>query len=84
MTVKNTEGLIIVRILFLKKLILLDFLKFKFRLFYSIMADKNRELSSVKKSYLFLKKGILFILLIVHLELLIKINLKRYYRYLFL
>ena len=84
MTVKNTEGLIIVRILFLKKLILLEFLKFKFRLFYSIMADKNRELSSVKKSYFFLKKGILFILLIVHLELLIKINLKRYYRYLFL
>ena len=56
MTVKNTEGLIIVRILFLKKLILLDFLKFKFRLFYSIMADKNRELSSVKKSYLFFEK----------------------------
>ena len=78
MTVKKAllaDGLINLRMPFLKILRLLEFLIFRSRLFHCIMADTKKYFFG--KLCLALKKGTFYILLVQYSELLTRINLKR-------
>ena len=80
MAVKNTitvaDGLINLRILFLKILRLFASLIFRSTSFHFIMADRKNYL--FKKLCLLLKEGTFWILLVDYSDLVTRFNLKRY------
>ena len=69
------DGLINLRILFLKQWRMLKLIIFRSRLFHCIMADRKKYF--LKKLCLLLKKRTFLILLVEYSELLSGINLKR-------